>query len=1093
MGNKYIIKPGDSYWGVSKKLYGTGTLYPKILKVNNLTEKDVIHPGMVINIPKAVGSKNIPTKNEVHVIDNFSDKFDYIIEGNKVYKSAKNQNKYLDISDDTGAQKHLLKFLNDKYQFKGYQDGEAKIYQNLIKGKSSQQPLKKESKKLIVPFTKITEKADATRVTKPILSVKNNRNINNTKAEEPSILSNLFSTINAYIHRGYDKYIDKGNSDAQSKITLPKTKQLKGYSIIPGTTTGDTIIDRRYNRPANSQVYYLPENINLGDVRLGSRKRGDYRPISNTSGAVITSINGNITRYEDRDPTKVGPNWYFIGYDKNGKFKHGTYKAFSTGDTMVRVATNDFLGFAHDAKGNILNRQARGNRGYNSPQVYYLQNGKKKIGALNLLINKSADGVSRYGVVQGGRVLALVGNESRVISGSVKDIEKSLKDLQNRYPNQVIKLATLDNGTFNTGLRTKNHTLSSRDLRDYDNRNRGGGHFFYIIDSPQYQQKYEQSPNIRTTSSESYKVGHPLKNSARGIVFHHTAMTDPSLAKVEKGFMDPRTQRSSHVAIGYGGERIQFANSQQVTFHAGQSMFNGTPNVNDFMLGIEFQGRTDQKPLTDAQINSAIEWMTPIIRKYNIPYQNLTSHKRIRDEYNLHQRQNLIKKYHIPENELPNSLGLTSEYKKVLDKYHVAPADRPTWGKDVDIVDSSYNKLMEAVKKRLYYPTPKKQLGGTLDTNRQEQLGKAIYKVGRSLKNGAEDLWSDLQNKVKNLVAESANTTSVGQEWHGYPQTVSIFDLAEHPEATEYTTGLRRKVVDRTGDRINYDKPGSIHGKGILRAVAAVDANRTRLKQIYGLTDKEFDYYRSWIPAVMKTETSGGDSAQYDKKAPNFNWYNFESGRSGLLMYNPGLKGGTWDGKLLRPLKNFANNLAFSDNPKIKKLAKVLNVDKGESLGLGNVKVASEFTPTERRNRGYNYIFTNKNLRESAESSGLATMESLIRKGKYFNNVIKPKLIKNNITDQNTFDAMYITGYNQGYNNINTNVENYNPKVKGSYEKNILPYVGDHKKGIKGTSYYENTSYLRSLTDWQPSKIVDYKMQGYVLPEVVITAKRKKK
>lgn len=127
-------------------------------------------------------------------------------------------------------------------------------------------------------------------------------------------------------------------------------------------------------------------------------------------------------------------------------------------------------------------------------------------------------------------------------------------------------------------------------------------------------------------------------------------------------------------------------------------MFNGTPNVNDFTLGIEFQGRTDQKPLTDAQINSAIEWMTPIIRKYNIPYQNLTSHKRIRDEYNLHQRQNLIKKYHIPESELPNSLGLTNEYKKVLDKYHVAPADRPTWGKDVDIVDSSYNKLMEAVK-----------------------------------------------------------------------------------------------------------------------------------------------------------------------------------------------------------------------------------------------------------------------------------------------------------------------------------------------------------------------------------------------------------
>ena len=28
--------------------------------------------------------------------------------------------------------------------------------------------------------------------------------------------------------------------------------------------------------------------------------------------------------------------------------------------------------------------------------------------------------------------------------------------------------------------------VNKHNLRDYDNRNRGGGHFFYIIDSPQY-------------------------------------------------------------------------------------------------------------------------------------------------------------------------------------------------------------------------------------------------------------------------------------------------------------------------------------------------------------------------------------------------------------------------------------------------------------------------------------------------------------------------------------------------------------------------------------------------------------------------------
>ena len=1093
MSNKYTVKQGDTYWGISKKLYGTGTAFSKILSANNLTENDILHPGMTINLPKVMSKKDIPTKNEVHVIDNFSDKFDYIIEGNKVYKSAKNQNKYFDISDDKGAQKHLLKFLNDKYQFRGYQDGEAKIYQNLLKGTPVQQQQNKQQTAVKVPTSKLVARVDNTRVAKPILPIKKKdakvtidfNNINKTSPtptteDSPSI----WDKIQGFFSRGYNKYIDQGKSEVQSKISIPTTKKLEGYSIIPGIITGDTIVDKRYNKPASAQVYYLPENINLGDVRLGSRVRGNYAPINNTSGAVITLINKNVTKYEDRDPTKVGPNWYFIGYDKNGKFKHGNFKAFGSGDTMVRVAANNFLGFVHDNKGNIVTKQSRGNRNYVSPQVYYLENGQKKIGALNLLINKSANGVFKYGNVQGGRVLALVGNESRVISGSVKDVEKGLLELQSRYPKQTIKLVTMDNGSYNTGLRTKNHILTSQDLKSYDSRNTGGGNFFYIIDKPEYSQSYMQTPNIRTTNSESYRAGHSLQNADQGIVFHHTAMTDPTLTNVAKGFMNPHEERSSHVAIGYNGERIQFANPTQVAYHAGQSMFNGKPNANDFMLGIEFQGRSDQKPLTDEQINSAIEWMTPIIRKYNIPLQNLTTHKRIRDEYNLHQRQNLIKKYHIPESELPSSLSMTAEYKKVLDKYNVAQADRPTWGKDVDIVESEYARLMEAIKKRLYYPTPKKQSGGRL-VPRKYQWG------------GVSRQWNKLKNRVINFLSESANTTSVGDEYHGYPQTISIFDLSEHPEATEKSTGLLRKATDRTGDKINYEKPGSIHGKGILRAIAAVDANRTKLKQIYGLTDKEFDYYRSWVPAVMKTEVSGGDSAQGNEKAPNNNWYNFESGRAGFIMYNPGLKGGTWEGQFKRPLKNFLGNLAFHDD------------DNGtwglsnfaESLGLGNVKVAAEFSPREREVRGYNYIFQNKDLREGAEASGLATMEALIRKGQYFNNIIKPILIKKGINDENTFNAMYITGYNQGYNNILTNAQNYNPNEKGSYEKNILPYVGDqsdytNKNRVKGTSYYENTNYLRGLTNWQPSKIIDYQMDGNVIPEVVVTApkliKRKK-
>ena len=31
MSNKYTVKQGDTYWGISKKLYGTGTAFSQIL------------------------------------------------------------------------------------------------------------------------------------------------------------------------------------------------------------------------------------------------------------------------------------------------------------------------------------------------------------------------------------------------------------------------------------------------------------------------------------------------------------------------------------------------------------------------------------------------------------------------------------------------------------------------------------------------------------------------------------------------------------------------------------------------------------------------------------------------------------------------------------------------------------------------------------------------------------------------------------------------------------------------------------------------------------------------------------------------------
>ena len=75
------------------------------------------------------------------------------------------------------------------------------------------------------------------------------------------------------------------------------------------------------------------------------------------------------------------------------------------------------------------------------------------------------------------------------------------------------------------------------------------------------------------------------------------------------------------------------AQPEVVTFHAGLSVLNGREGCNDFCIGIEFQGNTLEKPLTQDQIESAIEFLKPIMAKYNIPLDNVVTHEMIRQAY----------------------------------------------------------------------------------------------------------------------------------------------------------------------------------------------------------------------------------------------------------------------------------------------------------------------------------------------------------------------------------------------------------------------------------------------------------------------------
>lgn len=121
-------------------------------------------------------------------------------------------------------------------------------------------------------------------------------------------------------------------------------------------------------------------------------------------------------------------------------------------------------------------------------------------------------------------------------------------------------------------------------------------------------------------------------NDVKGIVLHHTAYEGPTATLID-ALCSPNSGVSCHVVIDKDGTRYVLAPPEAVTWHAGYSYWRGRFRANLFMIGIEFQGNTLEEPLTDEQIESAIEYIRPIVKKYNIPKSEVVTHQMIRDAY----------------------------------------------------------------------------------------------------------------------------------------------------------------------------------------------------------------------------------------------------------------------------------------------------------------------------------------------------------------------------------------------------------------------------------------------------------------------------
>ena len=132
-----------------------------------------------------------------------------------------------------------------------------------------------------------------------------------------------------------------------------------------------------------------------------------------------------------------------------------------------------------------------------------------------------------------------------------------------------------------------------------------------------FPEVFKASPNV------SYNTIQP-----EGVVLHH------SYGSYNGGvswILNDASNVSYHVLIDTDGARTVFAKDTQRAWHAGSSSFNGRSGCNGFMLGLAFTGDTNDRELTQAEIDSAVEFLLPRFERWGWPknLSTVTTHREV--------------------------------------------------------------------------------------------------------------------------------------------------------------------------------------------------------------------------------------------------------------------------------------------------------------------------------------------------------------------------------------------------------------------------------------------------------------------------------
>lgn len=136
------------------------------------------------------------------------------------------------------------------------------------------------------------------------------------------------------------------------------------------------------------------------------------------------------------------------------------------------------------------------------------------------------------------------------------------------------------------------------------------------------------SANLQINKSKIFDNFFTIANdrTIKYLVLHHIA--DENLERAIENLKFH--QVSSHYIIDDNGEIFQLVKDRDVAYHAGVSFWDGTLNLNETSIGIEFFSKNPYEiGFTSAQMESGLKLCQKIVKKYKIKPKNVVAHSDI--------------------------------------------------------------------------------------------------------------------------------------------------------------------------------------------------------------------------------------------------------------------------------------------------------------------------------------------------------------------------------------------------------------------------------------------------------------------------------